>query len=507
MGHVGGLLGYNKECALSNCSWSGTVYANGGYGGGLVGTNRQSNITSCTSSGDVSGDNMLGGLVGYNRESDLTNCTSSGSVSGVGETVGGLVGSNYYSEIINCTSIGSVLGDNYVGGLVGYNYGADAGMFNCTSPSDVTGRTNVGGLVGQNRDGTLIHCSATGIVTSTGGSAGGFIGINYGTISDCFATGAVSANGGGAGGLAVANYGTVRDCFATGNVTGSEHVGALVGYAGGDSTTTRSYATGNVIGDEAVGGLVGEIQGPVTDCYATGSVSGTTNVGGLAGYIHDNYAVRGRIFRCYSTGQVSGSTYVGGIVGTNSGTVGNCFWDKQTSGRDNMCGRQVGIGNGCDNTKGKTTTEMQTLSTFTSAGWDFTDETANGTEDIWRLCVDGTSYPMLAWQIALLGDFFCPDGGDALDLAFLLERWLADDCNGLNGYCDGADLDRGGEVDGKDYGLFAGNWSAELMVLMLDEDFETGDFSKYDWQHSGDANWVVVSDIKYEGSYSARSGS
>ena len=37
----------------------------------------------------------------------------------------------------------------------------------------------------------------------------------------------------------------------------------------------------------------------------------------------------------------------------------------------------------------------------------------------------------------------------------------------------------------------------------LDEDFETGDFSKYPWQHSGNTNWTVVS---YEGSYAAKSG-
>ncbi len=32
---------------------------------------------------------------------------------------------------------------------------------------------------------------------------------------------------------------------------------------------------------------------------------------------------------------------------------------------------------------GKTTAETQTASTFIEAGWDFVDETANGTEDIW----------------------------------------------------------------------------------------------------------------------------
>jgi hypothetical protein len=38
---------------------------------------------------------------------------------------------------------------------------------------------------------------------------------------------------------------------------------------------------------------------------------------------------------------------------------------------------------GCDNPNGKTTSEMQTASTFLEAGWDLVDETDNGTEDIW----------------------------------------------------------------------------------------------------------------------------
>jgi hypothetical protein len=41
---------------------------------------------------------------------------------------------------------------------------------------------------------------------------------------------------------------------------------------------------------------------------------------------------------------------------------------------------------------------MKTLSTFTSAGWDFVGETANGTNDYWRMCVDGVDYPRLAWE-------------------------------------------------------------------------------------------------------------
>jgi hypothetical protein len=47
---------------------------------------------------------------------------------------------------------------------------------------------------------------------------------------------------------------------------------------------------------------------------------------------------------------------------------------------------------------GKTTAEMQTVSTFLDAGWGFTEETANGTDDIWWIN-EGKDYPRLWWQL------------------------------------------------------------------------------------------------------------
>ncbi|MCK4628655.1 MAG: hypothetical protein KAT56_06600, partial [Sedimentisphaerales bacterium] len=44
---------------------------------------------------------------------------------------------------------------------------------------------------------------------------------------------------------------------------------------------------------------------------------------------------------------------------------------------------------------GKTTAEMQMQSTFTDAGWDFTNEIANGTSQIWQMPTGG-GYPVLS---------------------------------------------------------------------------------------------------------------
>lgn len=45
-----------------------------------------------------------------------------------------------------------------------------------------------------------------------------------------------------------------------------------------------------------------------------------------------------------------------------------------------------------------------------------------------------------------------------------------------------------------------------LVLGLILEDFETGDFNKLSWEHSGNANWIIDSNTQYEGEYSARSG-
>ena len=55
---------------------------------------------------------------------------------------------------------------------------------------------------------------------------------------------------------------------------------------------------------------------------------------------------------------------------------------------------------------------------------------------------------------------------------------------------------------------YSGNYTAhDSYVLNVDsemEDFESGDFSKYDWQFEGNGTWNIVSGEAYEGTYCAR---
>lgn len=45
-----------------------------------------------------------------------------------------------------------------------------------------------------------------------------------------------------------------------------------------------------------------------------------------------------------------------------------------------------------------------------------------------------------------------------------------------------------------------------IIIGLREEGFESGDFSSYEWDHSGDAYWFITGDESFEGSYSARSG-
>ena len=50
------------------------------------------------------------------------------------------------------------------------------------------------------------------------------------------------------------------------------------------------------------------------------------------------------------------------------------------------------------------------------------------------------------------------------------------------------------------------NFDLNYMVGLIVEDFETGDFSAFDWEFGGDADWTITSADPYEGSYCAKSG-
>ena len=198
---------------------------------------------------------------------------------------------------------------------------------------------------------------------------------------------------------------------------------------------------GTVIDD--VGGLVGWNKGRISNCYATGSVTGGYGTGGLVG--RNSY---GMILNCYATGSVTGGFYIGGLVGKNYGdTISASFWDVEIGGPDNGIGIPL------------PTSQMQTETVFTGAGWDFVGETANGREDIWRMCVDGPDYPKLAWQMIMLGDFVCGDGVEINDLDVFTQQWLMEKLS-----ADIFPTDGDGVVDFADWAVLADDWQNTMDI-------------------------------------------
>ena len=312
---------------------------------------------------------------------------------------------------------------------------------------DVENGDAVGGLAGSSY-GTILNCHVTGYVSGKD-FVGGLTGVNEFNVINSSANVEVSGTWfvGGLTGIVGEDTFDVSGCWSAGSVTGQTYVGGFAG-CNYEANIRNSYSNANVSGIDSVGGLVGfnEVDSSVIDCYATGVVTGYHDVGGVVGKnAWDDEEGRGVVLRCYATGNVVGDIHVGGLVGhNNKGTVSASFWDIETGGPDNGIGTPL------------LTAQMQIRSPFTNAGWDFVGKTIHGSEYIWRLCVDGTSYPQLNWQFQL-GDFLCPDRVDFIDYSFFASHWAEDNCDASND-CDRTDLDLLGSVDIKDLRIFVGNW-------------------------------------------------
>ncbi|MGB8226719.1 MAG: GLUG motif-containing protein [Sedimentisphaerales bacterium] len=326
------------------------------------------------------------------------------NITGGDNYIGGLCGWNYHGSISNCYSTGNVSGNISTGGLCGWNY--NSSISNCYSTGNVSGNTATGGLCGQNYRGNIIACYSTGNVSGNS-YTGGLCGINYNNITSCYSTGIVSGSGNYTGGLCGENVAIISNCYSTGNVSGNNYTGGLCG--------TNYYK--------------------ITSCYSTGTINGNGNyTGGLCGGNVMN------ITNCYSTGNVSGSSYVGGLCGssyTASGIISCYFLD--TTGPDNGLGEPL------------TDAQMKQQASYTD--WDFSYE--DGDEADWFIQID--EYPILTWQISP-ADIYTDGRNNFRDFAVFAQYWMRKDCRVYNDYCDWADLNFDGSVDTDDLIILMSYW-------------------------------------------------
>lgn len=301
-----------------------------------------------------------GGLAGANYET-IIDCSFVGTVSGGSQDcgdIGGLVGQNV-GNIYSSYSSGTVFGSTDVGGLCGFA-GDYSAISNCWSLCKISGKSSVGGLIGfLNQNSILSDCFASGDVTMIDGSwnFGGLVGAcQYATVERCYSTGDLSSTATGViyqvGGFVGSAYNSqIMTCYTSGDVASSnamDSIGGFCGQANGQQynmTISNCYSTGSILcmagPSEALGGFVGWIDGVAVNCYSIGSLDLTgslANVGDFCGY--DN--------RINNSGR--------------SWTTSGCYWNSDLSSRGDTSGAT-----------GKTTAEMQAESTFTAAGWDFTN--------------------------------------------------------------------------------------------------------------------------------------
>lgn len=218
----------------------------------------------------------LGLLAGYSQGT-IDNCRVQGTVSGAGLCVGGVAGRTYGS-VERSSFSGSVEAAGYVGGIVGYSYGAinachsDAAV---SLPVRITDAAScIGGIAGlaqsysTAREGVITDCRFSGTVTqgSGYGFTGGIAGYMYAVeVNRCLNTGTVSATSASAtteqtGGIAgIVRDMTMTDCLNAGAVScqgSSAGTGGLIGFI------TTSYSS--------IGGMLEGIT--VKNCYNSGQV-------------------------------------------------------------------------------------------------------------------------------------------------------------------------------------------------------------------------------------------
>jgi len=342
----------------------------------------------------------------------------------IGQYVGALAGFLRDGTIVNChVRRGTISGDNCVGALVGKREGGT--ITDCTANATVRGASRVGGLVGFSYWGLTDRCDVAGEV------------IGY-SDSECWAAGGL---------IGECQEGIVTNCHAGGTVEGRRDVGGLIGL-NATVDVRRCWADGMVSGEEDVGGLIGRNDGGIiSDCYSLANTAGGVLVGGLIG-LHGpsctcTVGVPGLIERCYAAGPVMGASGFGALVAVNEKShITDSFWDMEATRCESSGGGSA-----------KTTEQMQSLSTYTGAGWDFAAEKQNGTDDIW--CPPAPrSYPRLAWQ-GVMNDLDGDGNVNFRDFAILARQWRRID-NGF--WSRGAFMAADGAIDFDDLDALTQTW-------------------------------------------------
>lgn len=263
----------------NSCSFVGRNYV-----GGVVAHGQDVTISHCYNYATVTGNDKVGGIVGYNFGATVINGTTNhGTVKGH-DYVGGIAGEADWGGLTGTDDAiiannGTVEGNNYVGGIVGYLW-TTYSIVLAKNQNQVVGKNYVGGIVG----GLKYHNGYNNSIAYS---------TNTGTIGNTSS----SSNVGGILGGCVDNQidFKIENCSNNGNIDAknANFVGGVAGSLKGKVTITNCENAYSISGKENVGGLVGNIEGgaAITTSGNSGAVNGYKHLGGFVGYAKSSGSV------------------------------------------------------------------------------------------------------------------------------------------------------------------------------------------------------------------------
>ncbi|AQQ72300.1 hypothetical protein SMSP2_02683 [Limihaloglobus sulfuriphilus] len=294
----------------------------------------------------------------------------------------------------------------YCGGICGINKGD---INNCRVAGTVEAQEDAGLFSGYNHtEGSITNSHSIGYCISSLDFAGGFTSYNYGTITGCSSGGYVTANR-FSGGFVTVNEGTIENCFTTANVHANEHAGGFL--VENDGIINNCYSRGivSVLNDSLIAGFTAANFGVISNCYTACRLILPYAFGGGAGGF-------------------CGSDDSNATGGTVDAEYNSCFWDTTTTGTNDGVYNSGGESQPEADPAGITglsTATMMVSGVYTSQGWDFVGETANGTDYIWNI-IEGQTYPRFADECIAppAGDVNGDCVYDMIDIAQTASGWL-----------------------------------------------------------------------------------
>lgn len=183
------------------------------------------------------------------------------------------------------------LSNNYIG-VFGYVSAPGSIEKLNVSNSTFTGNQYVGGIVGYNNGGQIKYCYNSTVAVSGDNSVGGIAGYSSAYITQSSHSGSVSGSGHKIGGIVGENCGTIEGCFCYAAISGQENSDMLGGIAGsfeesayisdcifdGTVTSSSNSSMGGILGKDQSGQASGSLT---RNYYVASEVMGVgSNLGG-----------------------------------------------------------------------------------------------------------------------------------------------------------------------------------------------------------------------------------